>query len=361
MPGARRSHARAPSPSAVPVRCAAPRSIGGMADTLTLLIEPLPADATVADLDATFREVDASAPALRVGELSTQRGDGIFETIGVVDGHAQEVASPPRTTAELGPHLRASRAQPAAVGGGDRPRRRGAPVDRRVRAEARAQPRRRARPRADGVAARRARRRLQRGAGARHPGGHARPRLRPRHRGTRPVAAARREDAELRGEHGRAPRGQAARRRRHDLRHERRLRHGGADVERHPAPRRRVVHAGAVGRHPARHDADEPVRPPRGVGSAHRVPRHPGRRPRDRGCRVARLERAAGRRHHRARRASRCRTTPTRRASSTTTCCVPATDARAADTPRAVTPARDRPGPSNAAHAASAQPKRPET
>ncbi|MFD4420650.1 aminodeoxychorismate lyase [Agromyces sp. NPDC058484] len=61
-----------------------------MAGTVTLLIEPLPADATVPDLDATFREVDASAPALRVGELSTQRGDGIFETIGVVDGHAQE-------------------------------------------------------------------------------------------------------------------------------------------------------------------------------------------------------------------------------------------------------------------------------
>jgi 4-amino-4-deoxychorismate lyase len=61
-----------------------------MPSTVTLLIEPLPAGETVADLDATFREVDASAPALRVGELSTQRGDGIFETIGVVDGHAQE-------------------------------------------------------------------------------------------------------------------------------------------------------------------------------------------------------------------------------------------------------------------------------
>ena len=29
----------------------------------------------------------------------------------------------------------------------------------------------------------------------------------------------------------------------------------GPDVERHPAPRRRVVDAGAVGRDPARHDA----------------------------------------------------------------------------------------------------------
>lgn len=61
-----------------------------MADTVTLLIEPLPADAEVTRLEATFHEVDATAPALRVGELSTQRGDGIFETIGVVDGHAQE-------------------------------------------------------------------------------------------------------------------------------------------------------------------------------------------------------------------------------------------------------------------------------
>jgi len=61
-----------------------------MAPTVTLLIEPLPAGEVSTDLDATFREVDASAPALRVGELSTQRGDGIFETIGVVDGHAQE-------------------------------------------------------------------------------------------------------------------------------------------------------------------------------------------------------------------------------------------------------------------------------
>lgn len=61
-----------------------------MPDTVTLLIEPLSADAPAVDLESTFREVDASAPALRVGELSTQRGDGIFETLAVVDGHAQE-------------------------------------------------------------------------------------------------------------------------------------------------------------------------------------------------------------------------------------------------------------------------------
>ncbi|MGX5697616.1 aminodeoxychorismate lyase [Agromyces soli] len=66
-----------------------------MPETVTLLIAPLAADDTATPLSSTFREVDASEPALRVGELSTQRGDGIFETLAVVDGHAQEV----------GPHL----------------------------------------------------------------------------------------------------------------------------------------------------------------------------------------------------------------------------------------------------------------
>ena len=61
-----------------------------MPDTVTLLIEPVSAGGDVSDLEATFREVDAAEPALRVGELSTQRGDGIFETLAVTDGHAQE-------------------------------------------------------------------------------------------------------------------------------------------------------------------------------------------------------------------------------------------------------------------------------
>ncbi|QTX03960.1 aminodeoxychorismate lyase [Agromyces archimandritae] len=71
-----------------------------MSHTVTLLIEPLPADVDDIDPDSTFHAVAPSAPALRVAELSTQRGDGIFETIAVVDGHAQEV----------GPHLERLRA-----------------------------------------------------------------------------------------------------------------------------------------------------------------------------------------------------------------------------------------------------------
>ena len=57
----------------------------------TLLIDPVPADSLQRDFADTFHEVDSSAPALRVGELSTQRGDGIFETLAVVNGHPQEV------------------------------------------------------------------------------------------------------------------------------------------------------------------------------------------------------------------------------------------------------------------------------
>lgn len=57
----------------------------------TLLIDPEPADSSRTDFTATFHEIDSSAPALRVAELSTQRGDGIFETLSVVNGHPHEV------------------------------------------------------------------------------------------------------------------------------------------------------------------------------------------------------------------------------------------------------------------------------
>lgn len=62
-----------------------------MAQRFALMIVPAEADDDRADFTDTFSAVDASAPALSVGELSTQRGDGVFESIGVVDGHAQEV------------------------------------------------------------------------------------------------------------------------------------------------------------------------------------------------------------------------------------------------------------------------------
>ncbi len=57
----------------------------------TLLIDPEPADSTRTDFSDTFHEIESSAPALRVAELSTQRGDGIFETLSVVNGHPHEV------------------------------------------------------------------------------------------------------------------------------------------------------------------------------------------------------------------------------------------------------------------------------
>ncbi|SBS69854.1 aminodeoxychorismate lyase [uncultured Microbacterium sp.] len=62
-----------------------------MAWRFALMIDPAASDDARTDFSTTFTEVDPSAPALTVGELSTQRGDGIFESIGVVDGHAQEV------------------------------------------------------------------------------------------------------------------------------------------------------------------------------------------------------------------------------------------------------------------------------
>ena len=55
-----------------------------------LVLQPAASDDPRSDFADTFREIDPSAPALSVGELSTQRGDGIFESIGVVNGHPQE-------------------------------------------------------------------------------------------------------------------------------------------------------------------------------------------------------------------------------------------------------------------------------
>ncbi|MGV9194564.1 aminodeoxychorismate lyase [Microbacterium sp. MC2] len=64
-----------------------------MTRRFALMIEPAASTDPRTTFDDTFTEVDPSAPALTVGELSTQRGDGVFESIGVVDGHAQEVGA----------------------------------------------------------------------------------------------------------------------------------------------------------------------------------------------------------------------------------------------------------------------------
>ncbi|MFG6475073.1 aminodeoxychorismate lyase [Microbacterium sp. P06] len=62
-----------------------------MAWSFALVIDPAASDVARTDFADTFTVIDPTAPALSVGELSTQRGDGIFESIGVVDGHPQEV------------------------------------------------------------------------------------------------------------------------------------------------------------------------------------------------------------------------------------------------------------------------------
>lgn len=62
-----------------------------MAWRFALMIDPAAAEDSRTDFAETFAAVDPAAPALNVGEMSTQRGDGIFESVGVVDGHPQEV------------------------------------------------------------------------------------------------------------------------------------------------------------------------------------------------------------------------------------------------------------------------------
>jgi 4-amino-4-deoxychorismate lyase len=64
-----------------------------MAWRFALMIDPAASDDGRTDFSHTFTVIDPSAPALNVSELSTQRGDGIFESIGVVEGHAQETAA----------------------------------------------------------------------------------------------------------------------------------------------------------------------------------------------------------------------------------------------------------------------------
>jgi 4-amino-4-deoxychorismate lyase len=62
-----------------------------MPQRFALMIAPVDAADARADYADTFTPMDVQAPALSVGEFSTQRGDGVFESIGVIDGHANEV------------------------------------------------------------------------------------------------------------------------------------------------------------------------------------------------------------------------------------------------------------------------------
>lgn len=62
-----------------------------MAQRFALMIVPADVADSREDYSGTFTEVDVQAPALSVGEFSSQRGDGVFESIGVVEGHANEV------------------------------------------------------------------------------------------------------------------------------------------------------------------------------------------------------------------------------------------------------------------------------
>ncbi|MGC0370119.1 aminodeoxychorismate lyase [Microbacterium sp. SLBN-111] len=66
-----------------------------MAWRFALMIDPVASDIRRDDFSDTFTVIDPDGAALRVGDLSAQRGDGIFESLGVIDGHVQEV----------GPHL----------------------------------------------------------------------------------------------------------------------------------------------------------------------------------------------------------------------------------------------------------------
>jgi len=55
------------------------------------LIDPLAASGDAGSFDSTITQIDPDAPALSVGDLSANRGDGVFESIGVFDGRPKQV------------------------------------------------------------------------------------------------------------------------------------------------------------------------------------------------------------------------------------------------------------------------------
>ena len=220
-----------------------------MAWRFALMIDPAASDDPATDFSADLHGVDPPAPALSVGELSTQRGDGIFESIGVVDGHAQEVQAHLDRLAHSAEICDLPDAEPRPVASRRSVSRARALRAGRERHQAHPEPRRRARSGADGLGDGGARRGLLTRARDRgRPGRHARSRLRQRCAGARTVAAARREDPLVRREHGGDPRGEATRRGRRDLRVVGRHRARGADRLGHPSHRR---HASSRRRRPA--------------------------------------------------------------------------------------------------------------
>ncbi|HEU4465043.1 MAG TPA: aminodeoxychorismate lyase, partial [Agromyces sp.] len=62
-----------------------------MPDTVSFLVDPLPLDATPEFFEASFREIEPGSGALAVNDFAPHRGDGVFETLAVIDGHVQEV------------------------------------------------------------------------------------------------------------------------------------------------------------------------------------------------------------------------------------------------------------------------------
>jgi 4-amino-4-deoxychorismate lyase len=61
-----------------------------MADSVVFMVDVLP-DGAGADYAATVRRIDPGDPTLEVTDLGPARGDGIFETLGVIGGHPQGV------------------------------------------------------------------------------------------------------------------------------------------------------------------------------------------------------------------------------------------------------------------------------
>ncbi len=62
-----------------------------MAWRYAMMLDPAASDVSPSSFADTFHAVDPTAPSLAVGELSAQRGDGVFESIGVIDGHPQQL------------------------------------------------------------------------------------------------------------------------------------------------------------------------------------------------------------------------------------------------------------------------------